>query len=292
MTRTKPSQPGGPSEPGSEAEPEPTVMKDGESAPPIPVVGIGGSAGSLEALKQFFAALPADLDTAFVIIQHLDPTRESLLADLLAGCTSNLVQQAQDGMPVEAGHVYVIPPNAYLTLEGGLLRLREPPKNDVPRMPIDIFFRSLAEDRQDHAICIILSGAGSDGALGLRAVRGAGGLSIAQDPASAQYADMPRNAIGTGLVDVVLPPALMGEALRDYLAHVRGRPAAPATESAAPPNVLEAILTHVLARTVSDFRDYKKTTIIRRIERRMGLAHLDDMAAYLTLLKEHPEESR
>ena len=154
----------------------------------IPVVGLGGSAGSLDCFKRFFEALPPDSGAAFVVIQHLAPTHDSLLTELLAQHTRMKVAQAEDGVPVEPNRVYVIPPNQSLGIRDGVLYLTEPVKQGGIRMPIDFFFRSLAEDRQERAVCVLLSGAGSDGTLGVRAIRGAGGLTIAQDPQTAQYA--------------------------------------------------------------------------------------------------------
>ena len=172
----------------------------------IPVVGLGGSAGSLRSFEDFFAAMPADSGAAFVVIQHLAPAHASLLPELVAQHTRMKVVQAQDAVPVEPNCVYVIPPNQYLGIRDGVLFLAEPVKQDGIRMPIDFFFRSLAEDRQQRAIGILFSGAGSDGTLGVRAIRGGGGLVVAQDPQTAQFDTMPRSAIATGLVDYVLPP--------------------------------------------------------------------------------------
>ena len=159
---------------------EPAESAGGSSG--IPVVGLGGSAGSLGSFEAFFAAMPADSGAAFVVIQHLAPAHASLLPELVAQHTRMKVVQAQDAVPVEPNCVYVIPPNQYLGIRDGVLYLAEPVKQDGIRMPIDFFFRSLAEDRQQRAIGILFSGAGSDGTLGVRAIRGGGGLAIAQDP--------------------------------------------------------------------------------------------------------------
>ena len=178
---------------------EPAESAGGSSG--IAVVGLGGSAGSLRSFEDFFAAMPADSGAAFVVIQHLAPAHTSLLPELVAQHTRMKVVQAQDAVPVEPNSVYVIPPNQYLGIRDGVLYLVEPVKQDSIRMPIDFFFRSLAEDRQQRAIGILFSGAGSDGTLGVRAIRGGGGLAIAQDPDTAQFDSMPRSAIATGLVD-------------------------------------------------------------------------------------------
>ena len=158
---------------------------------------MGGSAGALESFKAFFEAMPSDSGAAFVIIQHLAPAHASLLTELLAQHTRMRVVEAQDNMPAEPNCVYVIPPNQYLGIRDGVLFLAKPVMEHGIRMPIDYFLRSLAEDRQERAVCILFSGAGSDGAMGVRAVRGAGGLAIAQDQ-TAQFGEMPRSAVATG----------------------------------------------------------------------------------------------
>lgn len=258
----------------------------------ITVVGIGGSAGSLEVFKTFFTSMPVDSGAAFVVIQHLAPTHKSLLAELLAQHTLMRVVQAGDALPVEPNCVYVIPPNQYLAIREGVLFLAKPVTHDGIRMPIDFFFRSLAEDRQERAICIIFSGAGSDGTLGVRAIRGAGGLAIAQDPQTAQFEDMPRNAVATGLVDFVLSPDRMPEALLNYMRHpyVRGGEQAAVLEAEGERGGLQDILSLVLAEKGCDFRCYKKSTIVRRIERRMGLHQIPDLVRYYDLLRRDPNE--
>ncbi len=258
----------------------------------IPVVGLGGSAGSLGAFESFFVALPADSGAAFVVIQHLAPAYASLLPELVAQHTRMKVVQAQDTVPVEPNCVYVIPPNQYLGIRDGVLYLAEPIKHDGIRMPIDFFFRSLAVDRQQRAIGVLFSGAGSDGTLGVRAIRGGGGLTVAQDPHTAQFDTMPRSAIATGLVDYVLPPDRMPEALLEYLRHpyVGGGEPAAVLEAEAKPEGVQNILAFVLAQAGYDFRCYKKSTILRRIERRMGLHHVLDVAQYSSLLSQDTHE--
>ena len=258
----------------------------------IPVVGMGGSAGSLEVFKTFFTSMPANCGAAFVVIQHLAPTHESLLAEILSQQTRMKVVQAHDAMPIEPNCVYVIPPNQYLELREGVLYLAEPVSHDGIRMPIDFFFRSLAEDRQERAICILFSGAGSDGTLGVRAIRGAGGLAIAQDPATAQFDDMPKNAITTGFVDFILSPDRIPEALLNYLRHpyVRGGEPTAVLLAEGKSGGLEDILSLVQEKKGSDFRCYKKNTIVRRIERRMGLHRISDLARYYDLLRRDSDE--
>lgn len=254
---------------------------------------MGGSAGSLEAFKAFFTTMPSDSGAAFVVIQHLAPTHESLLAELLGQHTRMRVVQARDALSIRPNCVYVIPPNQYLAVREGVLFLTVPVTQDGIRMPIDFFFRSLAEDLQEQAICILFSGAGSDGTLGVRAVRGAGGLAFAQDPQTAQFGDMPRSAVATGLVDFVLSPDQMPEAIVNYLRHpyVRGGKPAAVLEDEGKPGGLQDILSFVLAQKGFDFRHYKKSTVLRRIERRMGLHRIPDLAGYYSLLRQDTNEA-
>ena len=203
------------------------------------------------------------------------------------------VVQATDALPVEPNCVYVIPPNKYLQSREGVLYLTEPVKHDAIQMPIDFFFRSLAEDQQERAICILFSGAGSDGTLGVRAIRGAGGLAMAQDPRTAQFSDMPRSAVATGLVDFVLSPDKMPEAIAEHICSIPMSGVevqATVLEAAGKPGGLQDILSLVLAQKDTDFRGYKKSTIVRRIERRMGLRRIPDMAGYYDLLRQDTEE--
>ncbi len=252
----------------------------------IPVISLGGSAGALKAFKVFFEAMPPDSGAAFVVILHLPPDHESLLPELLAQRTRMKVTQAQDGAPVEPNCVYVIPPNQDLGIRDGILYLAAQSKHGGIRMPIDFFLHSLAKDRQERAICVLFSGAGSDGTLGVRAVRAAGGLTIAQDPQTAQYGDLPRSAIATRLVDCVLPPEQIPAAISDYLRqpYVRGGEPAAVLEAEGTPGGFNSILAIVRNQTACDFRCYKKSTILRRIERRMGLHRIPDMTEYSGLL--------
>jgi len=177
------------------------------------VVGIGASAGGLDACRKLLEALPASTGMAFILILHLDPTHESMMVELLAGHTVMKVMQAADGMPVAPDHLYVIPPGVYLSIADGALRLSKPQERHGARLPFDFLLRSLAENYGPRAICIVLSGTGADGSHGLRAIRERGGFVIAQDPAEAGYDGMPRNAALTGAVDAVLPIAKMPDAL-------------------------------------------------------------------------------
>lgn len=255
-----------------------------------PVVGIGASAGGLDAFKGFFAAMPADSGLAFVLIPHLDPKHESLMVELLTRCTTMQVVEAADGMAVEANHVYVIPPNKYLTMSDGTLRLTGPVERGGPQTSIDLFFRSLANDKQEKAVCIILSGTGSHGSLGLKAVKAAGGMAMVQDPKTAESRGMPESAIATGQVDYVLPVGKMPEALLQYIQHYCGNEVKTGEEGTEGADHLNQVMELLRANTKIDFRYYRKSMFVRRIERRMSLGHFHQMADYVTFLRTHPAE--
>ncbi len=257
-----------------------------------PVAGIGASAGGLDAFKKFFTAMPANSGVAFVLIPHLDPRHESLMVELISRHTKMSVSEAEDGTPVQANHVYIIPPNKYMTISGGILRLRGPIERNGPQTSIDLFLRSLGDDRQEQAICIIFSGTGAHGALGLKAVKAAGGLAMVQDPDTADYPAMPQSAIATDLADYVLPVEQMPQALITYLQHyhVNGRKAAAQRQDAA--DDLNQVLALVRARNKLDFRHYRKKMLARRVERRTSLCHFNRVADYVTFLRDHPDEVR
>ncbi len=180
----------------------------------FPVVGLGASAGGLEAFEQFFRSVPADLGMAFVLVSHLDPSHESILTEILQRTTTMPVVEVRDQLTVKSGHIYVIPPNRDMAIFHGALQLSVPELPRGQRMPIDAFFRSLAEDQGDRAMGIVLSGTGSDGTLGLRAILGAGGVTFVQDPGTAKYDGMPSSAIRSGFATHVLPVEKMPEAMR------------------------------------------------------------------------------
>ena len=259
----------------------------------FPIVGIGASAGGLDACRSFLDALPADCGMAFILVQHLDPTHESMLVDLLAGHTSMTVLQATDGMPIKRDHLYIIPPGTYLSVEHGALHLSEPHARHGARLPFDFLLNSLATDCGSRTIAMVLSGTGADGSVGLKAVRENGGLVIAQDPDEASHDGMPRNAILTGLVDLVLPVAKIPGALgkdRPRLAAKRPQDGLGSQEDAH--DRLPEIINLLLAKTAHNFTLYKQGTLRRRIERRMGLAAIEvhDMNRYLKLLHSDPRE--
>ncbi len=253
----------------------------------FPVVGIGASAGGLEAFNAFLKALPADTGMAFVLIQHMDPKHESVLTALLQRATAMPVREVVDGMAVEANHVYVIPPNALMTISKGVLALAPRNPNSLRNLPIDHFLCSLADDLGSSAIGVILSGTASDGTQGLRAIKAQGGIAFAQDPESAQHKSMPLSAVTAGCVDFVLPPQRIATELAQLNGHPYLRPA-PAVEDPLPSEGGEEGIRKIctLLRTASgvDFRLYKPATINRRIARRMALRKLELPEQYAQLL--------
>ena len=261
----------------------------------FPIVGIGASAGGLAAFEAFFSAMPADVDPgmAFVLVQHLDPNHKSILTDLIKRYTRMQVYEVKDGMKVQPNCTYIIPPGRDMAFLGGTLQLLEPAAPRGQRLPIDFFFRSLANDQHERAICIILSGTGSDGTQGLRMVKSEGGMTMAQLPESTTYDGMPRSAIATGLVDYVLPPAEMPSQLIAYVGHAFGRVAhrtnlpGPGSE-----DYLKKICVVLRDRTGHDFSQYKINTLIRRIERRMAVHQIERQEDYLRYLRQNPAEAQ
>jgi len=260
-----------------------------DMAPPI--VAIGASAGGLEALEQFFMQVPATCGVAFVVIQHLDPHHQGMLPELLQRITPLTVLQAGDRMRVKPGWVYVIPPNKDLSILHGKLHLLEPLAPRGLRLPIDSFFRALADDQHERAIGVILSGMGSDGSLGLRAIKENAGLAVVQTPESAQFDSMPRSAIDAGLADIMASPQELWEKILAYLKHSpRGLHAPEMVLESKSQSALEQIVILLRERTGNDFLLYKKNTIYRRIERRMSLHQIDAIAQYVRYLRENPQE--
>ncbi|RST31303.1 PAS domain-containing protein [Sphingomonas ginkgonis] len=256
----------------------------------FPVVGIGMSAGGLEVATAFFRAMPADSGMAFVLVQHLDPTRNSMLADLLGRETTMPVVQVEDGMPVEPNRVHVIAPAKTLLIQGGVLHLVEPEEPRGHRHPIDRFFTSLAEDQKQKAIAIILSGAGSNGTAGLQDIKQAGGMAIAQDPETARFDSMPRHAIASDAIDYVLAPERMPEALISYIHHSHIANRSPDAIGDGSSTDLPDVLAFLQVATGHDFRQYKRNTLARRISRRMSLARMEKLDDYLTFLRADPGE--
>ena len=258
----------------------------------LTVVGVGASAGGLEAFSQILRACSEAKHVAIVFVQHLSPHHESALVSLLTVQTPLTVVQAEEGMRVEAGHVYVIPPNVQMEMRGAELHLSPRPADRSRHTPIDAFLVSLAEAAQERSVAVILSGTASDGAIGLADVKRAGGLTFAQSPESAKYDGMPRAAIDTGMVDLVLSPAAIGAKLAEL--GVRGR--VPATTFADDHDVAPDNLQRIydVLRPVSgvDFRHYKLPTIKRRLFRRMALHRINDVGDYIQLLESNANEAR
>ncbi|MFN2349917.1 MAG: chemotaxis protein CheB, partial [Thioalkalivibrio sp.] len=239
------------------------------------IVGIGASAGGLAALEQFLKQVPPDSGMAYVVVQHLDPTHKAMLPQLLQRCTSIPVQEARQGMRVEPNHVYVIPPNTELSVTKGALKLTRPVEPRGMRLPINVLFSSLASEQGERAIAVVLSGMGSDGSLGLQAIKAVGGLTVAQEPASAQFDSMPKSAIAAGCADIVAPPEELPARIVSYVMKVPD-PGMDVAEDAQPPPVkapLEEIVGLLYKHTRHDFSLYKHSTLHRRIERRMNIHH-------------------
>lgn len=263
----------------------------GQNLPPAglcPVVGIGASAGGLDAFTRMLKHLPTSTGMGFVLIQHLDPSHESILAELLASHTNMPVEQAAQGTTVQPNRVYVIPPNTEMVIRQGVLILTPRAEDRGRHLPIDFFFCSLAEDQRSRSIGVILSGAASDGTIGLEAIKSEGGITFAQD-SSASFNGMPRNAISAGVVDFVLPPEDIGRelgvvsnhsylAIQNSIAQIEDGP------------VLQKILSLLHERTGVNFTHYKTPTIVRRLSRRMALNHIEKVESYLGLLEQRPTE--
>lgn len=269
------------------------AQKKSESTADFPIVGIGASAGGLAAFEAFFSGMPADTDPgmAFVLVQHLAPDHKSILTDLVQRYTRMQVFEVEDGMTVRPNCAYIIPPGRDMAFLDGALQLLEPSAPRGHRMPIDFFFRSLAQDQRERAIGIVLSGTGSDGTLGIRAIKGDGGMVMVQNPASTEYDGMPCSALATGLVDYELPPAEMPAQIIAYATHAFGKPRRPAT--APPPkaeNALKKTFILLRAHTGQDFSQYKPSTIQRRIQRRMAIHQIETMDGYVKYLQQTPAE--
>jgi len=255
------------------------------------IVGLGASAGGLEALKRFFKSIGSNTGLAFVVVQHLDPNHESMMASLLSRYTEMEVREARDATPLKANEVYLIPPGKFIRVVDGGLFLDAPVQRRGMRMPIDHFFRSLAEARGEQAIGVVLSGTGSDGSQGIREIKAAGGLTIVQQPDSAEYDGMPRNALATGMVDLSLTIEEMPEAINQYLRNpqMTQKYTEEALEETAPDD-FQQILRVLKSQTNYDFRCYKVGTLNRRIQRRMHLLRHKDVSDYLAQLRKDSRE--
>ena len=259
----------------------------------FPVVGVGASAGGLEAFTELLSHLPIDTGMAFVLIQHLDPNQPSALSEIMARATPMPVSVAADGLAAAPNQVYVIPPNQVMTIAAGALRLRTRHSNEVINRVVDIFFASLAQERGNQAIAIVLSGNGDDGTLGIEAIKAAGGITMAQTAASAQSGSMPHRAIATSQVDFVLAPAEMAQTLAEIGSHpyLNGANLSDiVVTDTAEQDTFTAILNLLRSKTRVDFSQYKPTTLQRRMARRMALHSLESLAEYQRYLQAQPTE--
>ncbi len=298
--RTKKPVPVAASEPAATAAPADAPPPDAAASPlpsgpaatpeaaRIPIVGIGASAGGLAAIEAFFSGMPSEVNAgmAFVLVQHLDPDHKSMLAELIQRRTRMPVTEVVDGVVVQANCVYIIPPNRDMALLNRTLQLLEPAAPRGHRLPIDFLFRSLAIDQHEHTIGIVLSGTGSDGTLGVRAIKAEGGMVMVQSPASCEFDGMPQSALATGMVDYTLPPAEMPAQLIAYVTQAFGRPPHPA--SVATPlseTTLEKIFVLLRSHTGHDFSQYKLNTIFRRIERSMAVHQIETIDDYVKFLQ-------
>ncbi|MDA8455237.1 PAS domain S-box protein [Acidovorax sp. GBBC 3334] len=266
----------------------------------LPVVGLGGSAGALQALRDFFAAMPPQPGIAFVVVLHLSPEHESVLAELLQRVTSLRVQQVTDTVTMEADTVYVVPPRKVLEAQDGTLTLGPLPADRQRHVAVDLFFRTLADTHGPHATAIVLSGADGDGAIGIKRIKEHGGLTIAQDPEEASSSGMPSSAIATGMVDWVLPVGQMAHRVLEYHRMER-RLQLPPVQSAPPQasagtdipdeDALREVLNFLRHRTGRDFSEYKRATVVRRVGRRLQVNGIATMAGYLDCLRTRPGEA-
>ena len=257
------------------------------------IVGLGASAGGIQALKEFFSRVPPDSGMAYVVILHMSPEHESRLAQILQSTSPIPVTQVQESEKIYPNHVYVIPPNRSLEMKDGHVIPTDVIGLEERRSPIDLFFRTLADTSDSRAVSVILSGTGSDGSTGIKRIKENGGVAIAQNPREAEYADMPKNAIATGLVDHVLPVSEIPAKIIAYKNNVAAVQLPRTAKDIEPTDgqALRDIFTQLRTRTGHDFSNYKRGTILRRIERRMGLLESADLGAYARYMREHVDEA-
>lgn len=260
------------------------------SSSAVRAVGLGASAGGLIVLEQFLAHVPPLSGLAYVVVQHLDPTQKAMLVELLQRSTVMPVLEATDTMRLEPDVVYVIPPNKELTVAGGLLHLAEPAQPRGMRLPIDLFFSSLARDQGEQSIGVVLSGMGSDGTLGLQAIKSQGGLTLAQLPESAQFDSMPQSAIAAGCVDIIGLASELPDRIVRVIEEKNGTPSLPEDDDDAGAQALGSILRLLKERSKHDLSDYKPSTLRRRIQRRLGVHGLTTYDAYEKFVRENPQE--
>lgn len=258
------------------------------------IVGMGASAGGITAFRQFFERVPATSGMAYVVILHLSPEHDSKLAEVLQASAAIPVAQVVESIKIEPNHVYVIPPNKSLSMDDGVLTLAEIKGYEERRAPVDIFFRTLATEHTTRAVAVILSGTGANGSMGVKRVKEMGGIILVQDPREAEYSDMPRNSIATGLVDHVLPVAEIPAKIIAYKENIRevritaGEP----EQLKADEQALRDIFTQLRVSTRHDFSNYKRATVLRRLQRRVNVHELAGLADYAHFMREHKEEAR
>ena len=263
----------------------------------LPVIGLGGSAGSLAALQDFFENTPTDLGVVYVVVIHLSPDYESQLANILQRKTTMPVIRVTEERVIHPNCVYVIPPGLHLTMTGGILVLSEPEQDTGKRVAVDLFFRSLAASHRSRAVAIVLSGLDCDGSVGIKRIKEAGGVTIAQDTLEAEYEEMPRSAIQTGMVDWILPVARMPQKIGEWVHNEQLIRLPPAELQENPPSedksetALQEILSYLFAQTGNDFSHYKRPTILRRVMRRLQVNSLVDLPQYEEFLRSHPGET-
>jgi len=257
------------------------------------VVGLGASAGGVQALRDFFSQVPAQTGMAYVVILHLSPDHDSQLAEVLQSSSLLPVTKVERPIRVEPDHVYVIPPNKSLEINDGHINVSQMTSDEVRRAPVDIFFRALAQSHGPRAVSVVLSGTGANGSMGMKRVKEMGGLCIVQDPQEAEYDDMPRHSMATGLVDYVLPVAQIPAQIIAYREQVKRIPVPDAPQETTDDDMkaLREIFTQLRVRTGHDFSNYKRPTVLRRIARRMGVHQLVDIPAYSHFMREHPPEA-
>ncbi|MFW6257389.1 MAG: chemotaxis protein CheB, partial [Prolixibacteraceae bacterium] len=256
----------------------------------FPIAGIGASAGGLEALELFLKNVPEKSGMAYVVIQHLDPTQKGMLPELLQRISKMKVFQVKDRMKIMPNCVYVIPPNKRMSVLNGVLYLFDPVETRGLRLPVDFFLRSLADDQKEFAVGVILSGMGSDGSSGIKAIKENNGIVLAQKPETAKFDSMPRNSIDSGLVDIVAPPEKLPSELIHFLEHLplaRSNLKVEKNDKSAFEKIIILLRTH----TGNDFSLYKKNTVYRRIERRMSVHKIDEIFSYVHFLQDNPGEA-
>ena len=257
----------------------------------FPIVCVGASAGGLEALEQFLGNVSENSGLAYVVIQHLDPTQKGMLPELLQRVTRMKVLQVKDRMTIRQDYIYVIPPNTSMSILKGVLHLFEPIESRGLRLPIDFFMRSLADDQQENSIGVILSGMGSDGTIGLQAIKEKNGIVLVQEPSTAKYDSMPRNAMDSVVVDIVAPANLLPSMMIELLNHIPVAKTNIELDISKDKSALEKIIILLRTYTGNDFSLYKKSTVYRRIERRMGVHKIDKISSYVSFLQENPKEA-